>query len=41
MQGRKVYEFALNNVPAAMKQSLDYANIEIDNLKENIHPPSQ
>ena len=34
MQGRKVYEFALNNVPAAMKQSLDYANVEIDNLKK-------
>ena len=29
MQGRKVYEFALSHVPAAMKKCLDDANIEI------------
>lgn len=34
MQGRKVYEFALNHVPAAMKQCLDQANIDIDDLKK-------
>ena len=34
MQGRKVYEFALNHVPAAMKQCLDQANIDIDVLKK-------
>lgn len=34
MQGRKVYEFALNKVPAAMKQCLDQAGVEIDNLKK-------
>ena len=34
MQGRKVYEFALNNVPAAMKKCLDDADIEIGQLKK-------
>ena len=34
MQGRKVYEFALNNVPIAMKQCLDQANVAIDDLKK-------
>jgi len=34
MQGRKVYEFALSRVPAAMKKCLDDANIEIDQLKK-------
>ena len=34
MQGRKVYEFALNKVPAAMKQCLDEANVDIENLKK-------
>jgi 3-oxoacyl-[acyl-carrier-protein] synthase-3 len=34
MQGRKVYEFALNHVPAAMKQCLDQANVEVDDLKK-------
>ena len=34
MQGRKVYEFALNHVPAAMKQCLDQVNIDIDDLKK-------
>ena len=34
MQGRKVYEFALNKVPAAMKQCLDQAGVEIDKLKK-------
>ena len=34
MQGRKVYEFALSHVPAAMKKCLDDANIEIDQLKK-------
>ena len=34
MQGRKVYEFALNKVPAAMKKCLDDAKIEIEQLKK-------
>ena len=34
MQGRKVYEFALSHVPAAMKQCLDQANVEVDDLKK-------
>ena len=34
MKGRKVYEFALNNVPSAMKECLDEANIEIGRLKK-------
>ena len=34
MQGRKVYEFALNQVPAAMKQCLDQSNVPIDDLKK-------
>ena len=34
MQGRKVYEFALNKVPAAMKKCLDDAGIEIEQLKK-------
>ncbi|MCV6631369.1 MAG: ketoacyl-ACP synthase III [Flavobacteriaceae bacterium] len=32
MYGRKIYEFALNHVPNAMKACLDTANIEIDAL---------
>ena len=32
MQGRKVYEFALINVPAAMKKCLDHSGIPIENL---------
>ena len=34
MQGRKVYEFALINVPAAMKKCLDHSGIPIENLKK-------
>lgn len=34
MQGRKIYEFALNNVPAAMKSCLDKAGIPIEQLKK-------
>jgi len=34
MQGRKIYEFALNNVPAAMKSCLEKANIPIEQLKK-------
>ena len=34
MQGRKVYEFALNNVPTAMKQCLDQPKVAIDDLKK-------
>ena len=34
MQGRKVYEFALINVPAAMKKCLDNSGIPIQNLKK-------
>lgn len=34
MHGRKIYEFALNNVPLAMKTCLDKANIDISELKK-------
>ena len=34
MHGRKIYEFALNNVPKAMKIALDKSGIEIDQLKK-------
>ena len=34
MHGRKIYEFALSNVPKAMKECLDSCGIEISNLKK-------
>lgn len=34
MHGRKIYEFALNNVPKAMKQALDESGIKIDKVKK-------
>jgi 3-oxoacyl-[acyl-carrier-protein] synthase-3 len=34
MYGRKIYEFALSNVPKAMKECLEIANIEIDQVKK-------
>ncbi len=34
MQGRKVYEFALKNVPLAMKSCFDDSNCKIENLKK-------
>jgi 3-oxoacyl-[acyl-carrier-protein] synthase-3 len=34
MYGRKIYEFALNNVPNAMKKALDDSNIPIDKIKK-------
>jgi|SRR5579859_4202450 len=34
MQGRKVYEFALKTVPAAMKACLDACKINIDQIKK-------
>lgn len=34
MQGRKIYEFALSNVPPAMKSCLDKAGIPIEQLKK-------
>jgi 3-oxoacyl-[acyl-carrier-protein] synthase-3 len=34
MYGRKIYEFALNHVPKAMKDSLDKANVGIRDLKK-------
>lgn len=34
MHGRKIYEFALNNVPKAMKTALDKSGIEIDEVKK-------
>jgi len=42
MQGRKVYEFALNKVPLAMKECLDISNIPIDKIKKIfIHQANQ
>lgn len=34
MHGRKIYEFALSNVPKAMKECLDGCGIDISNLKK-------
>jgi 3-oxoacyl-[acyl-carrier-protein] synthase III len=34
MKGRKVYEYAMKYVPAAMKECLDKANIDIKDLKK-------
>jgi 3-oxoacyl-[acyl-carrier-protein] synthase-3 len=34
MQGRKVYEFALRTVPAAMKSCLDACHIQLDEVKK-------
>ena len=34
MHGRKIYEFALNNVPAAMKTCLDNSGIDISEVKK-------
>ncbi len=34
MQGRKVYEFALSKVPEAMKNCLDSAKVDINDLKK-------
>ncbi len=34
MLGRKIYEFALNNVPSAMKTCLDNANVDIKDVKK-------
>lgn len=34
MQGRKIYEFALNNVPLAMKACLDKSGVTIDEIKK-------
>ncbi len=34
MHGRKIYEFALNNVPLAMKSALEKSGIEIDQVKK-------
>ncbi|MEQ6123417.1 3-oxoacyl-ACP synthase III family protein [Pseudotenacibaculum sp. MALMAid0570] len=34
MHGRKIYEFALNNVPNAMKTALDRSGIDIDDVKK-------
>jgi 3-oxoacyl-[acyl-carrier-protein] synthase-3 len=34
MHGRKIYEFAITNVPAAMKSCLDASGVDIKNLKK-------
>jgi 3-oxoacyl-[acyl-carrier-protein] synthase-3 len=34
MHGRKIYEFALSNVPKAMKECLDKSGVDISNLKK-------
>lgn len=34
MLGRKIYEFALNNVPQAMKIALDKSGVDIDDVKK-------
>lgn len=34
MYGRKIYEFALSNVPKAMKECLEIANIDISQVKK-------
>lgn len=34
MYGRKIYEFALNHVPAAMKKCIDKANVDVSEIKK-------
>ena len=34
MHGRKIYEYALNNVPQAMKNALDTSGVSINNVKK-------
>ena len=34
MHGRKIYEFALTNVPKAMKSALDSSGVSIDQVKK-------
>ncbi len=34
MHGRKIYEFALNKVPLAMKKALDASGLDINNIKK-------
>ena len=34
MQGRKIYEFALNHVPTAMKTALDKSGVDIHDVKK-------
>jgi 3-oxoacyl-[acyl-carrier-protein] synthase-3 len=34
MYGRKIYEFAISNVPAAMKGAMDEAGVDINDLKK-------
>ncbi|MDH3322839.1 MAG: ketoacyl-ACP synthase III [Flavobacteriaceae bacterium] len=34
MYGRKIYEFALNNVPKAIKQAVDKSGVPIENIKK-------
>ena len=34
MYGRKIYEFALNNVPTAMKSCLDQSSLKIEDVKK-------
>ncbi len=42
MQGRKVYEFALKNVPLAMKECLDFSKVPIEKIKKIfIHQANQ
>jgi len=42
MQGRKVYEFALKNVPIAMKECLDLSKVPIEKIKKIfIHQANQ
>jgi 3-oxoacyl-[acyl-carrier-protein] synthase-3 len=36
MEGRKIYEFALKNVPAAMKQCLDKSGVSIEKISKVI-----
>lgn len=36
MYGRKIYEFALSNVPLAMKSCLDKSGIAIDEVKKSL-----
>ncbi len=41
MYGRKIYEFALSNVPTAMKSCLDQSGLNIDDVKKNTDSSSQ
>ena len=41
MYGRKLYNYALTNVPGVVKQSLDRAGLDLSDVVEGLSPPGQ